>query len=421
MIKQSSIDNLKYNLDVVDVIGKYISLKKSGANYKCNCPFHGENTPSFVVSPSKQIYHCFGCNVTGDSISFVMEYEKLSYPEAIEKLADEYNINLEYDNKFKSINKQILEDINKFFVNNLDTNQTAFDYLVKRGVSLQSIEKFQIGYAPSNQNTMNFINNQHININDGVENGIIASGDNGYYCRFIERITFPIKDNSGKICAFGGRTISNHPAKYINSPTTKVFNKSKTFYGYYESKDKIFKSGEMIISEGYLDVIMLHQVGFENVVATCGTALTNEHIPLIKKSNSKIILAFDGDNAGIMAAFKASNLLIQHQLDSKVVIFEDAMDPADMVKNGQIDDIKNLFVNAKPSIKFCLDTIIKKYDINTPEDKQKAYKEANDFLLTLTDFLQNEYKPYLSSILNIDEKLIKTKNANKSKPTNHKQ
>ena len=375
MINKISIDNLKNSLDIIDVIGKYIPLKKTGSNYKACCPFHSEKTPSFVVSSSKQIYHCFGCNITGDSISFVMKYENLIYPEAIELLAKEYNFTLTYDKQYNTINRNILEDINKFFIKNLDLNKIAFQYLESRGVSLESIEKFQIGYAPNSQNILNYIRNQHINLNDIIEMGVIAKGEKDYYSRFIERIIFPIKDNSGKICAFGGRTISNHPAKYINSPTTKIFNKSKTFYGYFESKNAIFKLNEIIITEGYLDVIMLHQVGFKNIVATCGTALTEEHIPILKRSNSKIILAFDGDNAGINAAFKASILLIKYELDSKVTIFKDGKDPADMVKDGELTELKELFLNAEPSIPFCIKTIIKKYNISIPEDKQRAYKK----------------------------------------------
>jgi DNA primase len=413
MIKQDSIQNLKHSLDIVDVIGKYINLKKSGSNYKCNCPFHGEKTPSFVVSPSKQIYHCFGCNVTGDSISFVMDYEKLTYPEAIEKLAQEYNFTLEYDKVNKKVNKKILSMINDFFMKNLDINDNALDYLKNRAVALKSIEKFQVGFAPDSRDIMNYIETNHISMQDAIDFGVIAMGENGYYSRFIQRIMFPIKDNSGNICAFGGRTISNHPAKYINSPTTKVFNKSKIFYGYYESKEYIFKSKEIIITEGYLDVIMLNQVGFYNVVATCGTALTNEHIPLLKRSHPKVILAFDGDSAGLNAAFKASNLLILNDIESKVVIFNNGIDPADMAKDGRIDELKEMFIKAKPSIPFCFEMILKKYNLNLPEDKQRAYKEANDFLLTLTPFLQGEYKKLLASMLNVDDHLIKIKSAKK--------
>jgi DNA primase len=408
MIKQSSIENLKHQLDIVDVLGKYLDLKKAGANYKCNCPFHGEKTPSFTISPAKQIYHCFGCNVTGDSISFVMEYEKLSYPEAIEKLADEYNFKLDYDKNIKKSNIQILEQVNQFFVKKLDNNSIAIDYLKNRGLNLETIEKFKIGFAPSSQELIQTLNHQYINIKDAIEYGVIAQGDNGIYSRFIDRITFPILNNSGKICGFGGRTISNHPAKYINSPTTKSFNKSKIFYGYYEAKDQIFKSNQIIITEGYLDVIMLHQAGFKNTVATCGTALTIEHIPLIKKTKADVILSFDGDSAGISAAFKASNLLIQQNINSKVVIFKDNLDPADMVLSGKLKELDELFKNAIPSIKFCLNTIVKNYDIHTPEQKQLAFNETNQFLKTLTPFLQSEYKSYLSSLLNIEPTLIKT-------------
>ena len=259
MIKPESIENLKSIIDVVDVIGNYIQLKKKGGNFTANCPFHSEKTPSFVVSPTKQIYHCFGCGVTGDAISFVMEYEKLSYPEAIEKLANLYNFQLEYTKNPPTLHRNILEKINSFYKQNLIHNKEAFNYLKERGLHENIIEKFELGYAPSSQEQLNFINSSNLPLNEAMELGVFAKGENGVYARLIERITFPIFSNNNKIIAFGGRTISNHPAKYINYTNTKIFNKSKTFYGLNFAREKILRSKEIIITLGYMYVIMLHQ------------------------------------------------------------------------------------------------------------------------------------------------------------------
>jgi DNA primase len=420
LIKQDSIDNLKAHVDIVDVVSSYIEVKKSGANFKALCPFHGEKTASMVISPAKQIFHCFGCGIGGDSIKFTMEYENLSYPEAIEKLATNYNIQLEYEKEYKKRDIKALEQINLYFKKNLDNNSEALKYLADRGIDNSSIEKFSLGYAPDSNSIINHLNSQHISLHDATEQGLLGQGDGRYYSRFIERITFPIYTPHDKLCGFGGRTISNHPAKYINSPQSSIFNKSKLMYGYEKSKEAIFKQKEIIVTEGYLDVIMLHQVGFNNVVATLGTALTKEHLPLLRRGEPKVILAYDGDSAGIVAAFKASSMLSSNAIEGGVVLFKEGLDPADMVKNNQIKELKELLSNPMPLIPFCLETIVKRYDIKVPEEKQKALNEANSYIATLSPVLQEEYKKYLANILNINEKLIKTTLNKYSKDVNFK-
>ena len=224
MIAKNSIENLKTTLDVVDVISQFLQLKKSGANFKACCPFHGEDTPSFVVSPQKQIYHCFGCGVGGDSIKFIMEYEKTTYPEAIEKLAGMYNFNLEYENtNYKKQDISVVEKLNGYYLKLLPSNKIASQYLQDRGVWESSIEKFNIGYAPKSPETIAFLKQNMLNLSDAKEFGLIDHGENGLYARQIERITFPIYTANGSICGFGGRTITGHNAKYINSPQTKIF------------------------------------------------------------------------------------------------------------------------------------------------------------------------------------------------------
>lgn len=412
MITKDSIENLKNHLDVVDVISQFIETKKSGANFKACCPFHGEKTPSFVISPTKQIYHCFGCGVGGDSIKFVMEYEKLAYPEAIEKLASMYNISLSYENNAnqQKLDTKVLQEINKYYQKLFTSNAIAKEYIKSRGISEFSIEKFEIGYAPTSLQTINYIKDTFLNIADAKELGVIDSGENGLYARFIERITFPIYALNGSIVGFGGRTITGHNAKYVNSPQTKLFNKSRLLYGYHLAKESIYKKNEIIITEGYLDVIMLHQAGFENAVATLGTALTQEHLPLLRRGEPRVIVAYDGDNAGLNAAYKAALMLCGGNFEGGVVIFGQGVDPADMVKDNKINELRQIFEHPKSFIPFVIDYIIAKYDLTDPQNKQKALEETNDFLKTLNPIFQDEYKRYLASRLNVNEKFIKVQN-----------
>ncbi|GGD42584.1 DNA primase [Malaciobacter pacificus] len=409
MIKKESIENLKNHLDVVDVVSQFLELKKSGANFKACCPFHGETTPSFVVSPAKQIYHCFGCGAGGDSIKFVMEYEKLSYPETIEKLASMYNVQLEYDNNNqKKQDTKIIEDINKYYQKLFISNNIAKEYIHKRGISEFSIEKFEIGYAPKSHETINYLKSNHYNLTEAIELGIIDTGQNGLYSRFIERITFPIYSINGKLVGFGGRTITGHNAKYVNSPQTKIFNKSRLLYGYHIAKEHIYKKNRIVVCEGYLDVIMLHQAGFNTAVATLGTALTTDHLPLLRRGEPKVILAYDGDKAGLNAAYKASVMLSQSEFEGGVIIFGDGKDPADMVNDGKIEELEKMFNSSQNFITYVIDYIVDKYNINEPAQKQKALNESNEYLKSLSLIYQDEYKRYIAQKLNIRENLVKT-------------
>jgi DNA primase len=411
MIEKESIEALKSSIDIVDVIGNYLELKKAGSNYKANCPFHGEKTPSFVVSPSKQIFHCFGCGVGGDAIKFVMDYEKLSYPEAVEKLASSFNFSLRYtqgDDSYSGI-KRILESIQIWYVKTLEHTLKAKEYLTSRGISQNSIEKFGIGYVSDSQSVIKFLNSTHLPLPKAVEAGILAQDNKGnLYARLIDRVIFPIYSPSGAIVGFGGRTMSNHPAKYINSPQTKLFNKSRLLYGYNLAKDTIYKTKQIIVCEGYLDVIMLHQAGFESAVATLGTALTSEHLPLLRKGEPKVILAYDGDKAGVAAALKAAKMLSSGGFDGGVVLFPDGLDPADMVANEQIDKLAQMFRDPKPLIPFVLEMIASQYDLSSPRAKEVAFGEMKTFLASLSEIIKESYTPIAASILGVSPKLFTT-------------
>jgi len=411
MITQDSIEALKARLDVVDVVGSYIELKKAGANFKAPCPFHDEKTASFVVSPAKQIYHCFGCGAGGDSVKFVMEYEKLNYPEALEKLASSYNFSLSYtDNKHNKPRSQVMDRINEWYQKLLSTNKTALDYIRDRGIYESSIEKFGIGYAPSSNETIKYIKDQFLHMGEAVEAGVVGYDGGRNFARFIQRITFPIHSSNGTLVGFGGRTITGHQAKYVNSPETKFFNKSRLLYAYHHAKQTLYKTNEIIITEGYLDVVMLHQAGFNNAVATLGTALTPEHLPLLRKGEPRVIMAYDGDKAGRNAALKASKLLSASGFNGGVVIFSDGLDPADMVKKGAIEELATMFREPKPFIEFVFDEILSSYNLLDPKAKEAAMQEGVAYLKTLSAILQEEYKSYFASRLGISPSFVRLTN-----------
>ena len=418
MIAQDSIEALKARLDVVDVVGSYVELKKAGGNFKAPCPFHDEKSPSFVVSPQKQIYHCFGCGAGGDSVKFVMEYEKLNYPEALEKLADSYNFTLSYtDNKHNKPRSQVMDALNEWYKNLLNSKTTALNYIKERGIYESSVEKFGIGYAPDTNATINYITSQMFTLNEAVEMGVVGHSDGRNFARFIERITFPIHSANGSLVGFGGRTITGHQAKYVNSPETPFFNKSRLLYAYHHAKQSLHKQGEIIITEGYLDVIMLHQAGFTNAVATLGTALTLEHLPLLRKGNPRVIMAYDGDKAGRAAALKASKLLSASGFNGGVVVFGGGLDPADMVKDARVEELASMFRTPKVFIEFVLDELLSLYDLRDPKAKEACMQEGVSYLKTLSPLLQEEYKTYLASRLGglgVSPSLIKVSNGQQS-------
>ena len=419
MIDNASIEKLKTSIDIVDVVGNYIELKKAGANFKANCPFHGEKTPSFVVSPQKQIFHCFGCGAGGDAIKFVMEIEKLSYPEAIEKLASNYNISLNYTKGKSSFldEKRVLEILEQWYKSNLVKNSSALEYLKQRGIAQKSIERFGLGYVGDSSEVISCIKANQLPLPKAVEAGVIAVGSNNeYYARLTQRVIFPIYNQAGSIIGFGGRTLSNHPAKYINSPQTKLFDKSRVLYGYHLAKKSIYEKREIIITEGYLDVIMLHQAGFSQSVATLGTALTASHLPIIKKSASKVILAYDGDKAGVAAAFKAAKMLSSSGFEGRVVLFPDGKDPADMVAQNNIEELNSYLNGGLDLAVFVIEHIKSSYDINNPYQKQDAINEIKAFLNTLSPILKESYAQEAARRLNVKVAFFTSKSVTNKEP-----
>ncbi|MBR2917814.1 MAG: DNA primase [Campylobacter sp.] len=404
MISKNSIENLKNIVDIADVVGSYIPLKKSGANFVCVCPFHNDKHPSMSVSPSKGIYHCFSCKAGGDAIKFVMEYEKLGYVEAIEKLASIYNVALEYTSSKNEpkIDKKILENLNLHYKMLLYKNPEALNYLKSRSITDAIIEKWELGWAAGSQNTLNLLQNENIEPKEALEVGAIKQNESGYYASFINRITFPIYNHLGRLVGFGGRTISDNPAKYINSPQSQIFDKSKIFYGYDKAKSEIYRSHSIVICEGYMDCIMLHAAGINNAVAVLGTALTQKHIPLIQRGDIKVTLSFDSDDAGINAAFKSARLLMEHQIDGKVVLISGGKDPAELVASGKDMELRDMLSGGVELGEFYITQLVKNLNPKTPIEIAKSLKAIQEFSFGLNPIVADAYVPLVSTLLRID-------------------
>ncbi|WP_459895525.1 DNA primase [Campylobacter concisus] len=405
MIDPKSIEKLKNQIDIVDIIEHFVPVKKMGANYKCVCPFHDDKNPSMSISQSKQIFHCFACKAGGDAIKFVMDYEKLTYPEAIERIASLVNFSLEYTSDkvpTQKENKHILEKANVFYRSEFFKHEAAVRYIYSRGINDAMIEKFELGWAGDSASTIRLLQNENIEPKEALEVGIVKQNEKGIYASFIERITFPIYAHTAKLVGFGGRTISDHPAKYVNSPQSMVFDKSKLFYGYHLARQSIFEKKQIIITEGYLDVIMLHFAGFTNAVAVLGTALTTNHLPLLKRGEISVVLCFDGDGAGIGAAIKSSRLLVQNEIDGSVVIIKDGADPADMVFAGRSEELKEMFGSGTELGEFYIEQVAKKYDISRPVQKQKCLEEIADFTNSLKPIIAKSYESLVAKLLKIE-------------------
>lgn len=405
MIDPKSIERLKAQTDIVDIVGHYLPLKKSGANFVCVCPFHDDKNPSMSVSPSRGIFHCFSCKAGGDAIKFVMDYEKLSYPEAVEKIAGLQNFTLNYvrGGEPAKENKHILENANAFYRSLLYKTPAAVEYLYSRGITDELIDKFELGFAPESAQTIRLLQNEQIEPKEALEVGIVKQNENGIYASFINRITFPIYTHAGRLVGFGGRTISGNPAKYVNSPQSAVFDKSTLFYGYHLAKREIFTKNQIIITEGYMDVIMLHKAGFNNVVAVLGTALTTKHLPLLKRGEISVILCFDGDDAGINAATKSALLLAQNEIDGSVVIIEGGADPADMVVADKIEYLRQIFESGTEIGEFYIRHLASGFDLSRPVQKQKALEAIQAFTASLKPVVANSYAPLVAKILKIAE------------------
>lgn len=423
MISPATIQQIQSRIDIVDVVGNFVRLRKRGGNYLGLCPFHNEKTPSFTVSPTKEIYKCFGCGKSGNSISFIMEHEKYSYVEAIKWLAHRYNIEIEETDVNPEQKQRLLLHESLFAINNFaknyfsdqlfnteEGNDVALSYLKHRGFTEEIIKKFNIGFNPSENSAFaNAAIKAQYSKENLVSAGLIAERNGKIYDSYRGRIIFPIHNQSGKILGFGARLIGKNDKapKYINTPENEIYVKGKILYGIYFARQAIDKADECLLVEGYTDVISLHQSGIENVVASGGTALTPDQLRLIKKFTNNLTIIYDGDSAGIKAALRGLDLALEEGLDVKLLLIPDNEDPDSYVnKVGAAKFSDFIKENKKDFVLFQLEVMLQE----AGNDISKKSAVVNHIAATLAklnkveDFIKRQdYVRKISQTLNIEE------------------
>jgi DNA primase len=424
-----NISKIKDRLNIVDIISVYLKLQKAGSNFKANCPFHNEKTPSFFVSPERQIWHCFGCQKGGDIFSFIQEIEGVEFSEALKILAARAGVELEeFDSSIKNIKDklyQICEAATKFFQKQLyysKTGQKAFDYLKKRGLNDDIINKFRLGFAPNDWNALgNYIRNSGFSVKDIIDAGLVVKRNlnfkspefsSGIYDRFRSRIIFPIEDSNGRVVGFTGRIFERDEkeAKYINTPQTLIYDKSRILYGLNHSRTNIKINDKCLLVEGNMDMIMSYQAGVNNVVATSGTSLTSNHLSVLKRYTNNLDFCFDTDSAGALATKRGIGMALAQGFNVKVVAINDkeCKDPAEYVKKYG-NEWKNLVLSAKPVMEFYFEKAKENYNPESIESKKQVLKTIAPFFKRLNSKVEKMHWLYqLAFLLRVKEEAIES-------------
>ena len=397
----SFLDELVARNPIEDVVGQYVSLKRSGSNMFGLCPFHGEKTASFSVSPDKGIYYCFGCHKGGGAVNFMMEVEGLSYPDAVRALAKRAGMEVPEDEQYQSRYRQqerlwaLHKEAARFFHSQLyaPIGKTALEYAFGRGMTKSILTTFGVGYAPDSWDALvKAMKSKGYTEEELKESGLVSvSQKNGnIFDRFRDRLMFPIIDVRGNVIGFGGRIIKkdSDAAKYLNSPETMIFNKRKNLFGLNLAKKS--KAGSLILVEGNIDVVSLHQYGFDNAIASLGTSLTEEQAALMTRYTDQVILIYDGDKAGQNATQRAIPILEKAGLQVKVLQIKDAKDPDEFLKKFGADRFKLLLEGSSNRVEYQLNAIRRKYDLGEDDQRVKFIAEAADFLSTLGSAVQRE-------------------------------
>ena len=425
MIPKETIDLIFETARIDEVVGDFVHLKKRGVNMLGNCPFHDEKTPSFTVSPAKGIYKCFGCGKGGNSVNFVMDHEHFSYPEALKYLASKYNIFIEEEVRTPEQEEAANDRESMYIVSNIaneyfqdqlfndnEGRAIGLSYFKERGFREDTLKKFQLGYSPEKSDAFSaHALKEGYKIEFLEKTGLTIPKESRNYDRFRGRVMFPIHSLSGRILGFGGRILKSNvkAAKYLNSPESEIYSKSKVLYGMYQSKNSIVKKDRCLLVEGYTDVISMHQSGMENVVASSGTSLTVEQIKLIKRFTNNITLLFDGDAAGLKAALRGVNLILQEGMNVKVLTFPDGDDPDSYAKKVSSEELENYIDSqAKDFIEFKCSLLLE----DAKEDPIKRAELIKDIAATVAlipdTISRTVYAQSSSRILGVDEQLIFT-------------
>ena len=396
-IPKEIIEEVRSRCDIVELVSSYLpELSKRGATYKCCCPFHNEKTPSFTVNQERQIYHCFGCGANGDVFSFVQEYDKLDFLSAVQFLADRTGVKIVYNNSdiknkdSKDILLNINNDAASFYHNNLlnsDSGKLCRDYLKKRSLSSDILKEFQIGFSPNGwEELLSKALKKGYKLEDIEKAGLSAksnrSGKVKYYDRFRNRLMFPICDTLGRVIGFSGRTLEDKrkEAKYVNSPETLIFHKSSVLFAFDKARKAIVENKLAIVVEGQIDAIRCHSAGLKNVIASQGTALTEQHAKIIKRYADEVVLIFDSDAAGVKAALASSKLFLENELSVMIVALPDGEDPDSLIIKFGIDEFKKLIDEALPALNYLIKEVKKNEDQKTVVGRKRLRNEIMNFI-----------------------------------------
>ena len=415
------IDEVRMQNDIVEVISQYVPLKQKGNSYFGLCPFHNEKTASFSVNSEKQFYYCFGCGAAGNVFSFLMEMENMDFPEAMKKLAERAHITLPEPEKSAQViaaeqTKQRLFDIHttagRYFYDCLQEEQgkAARDYLVKRQMDPRMARKFGIGYSPDSYDALfKHLKGKGFSVSDILKSGLVLENKDGkgYHDRFRGRLMFPIFDVQGRVVGFGGRILAKGEPKYLNSPETILFSKSRNLYGLNFAKAA--KKRELILVEGYMDMLSIYQAGFHNVVASLGTAFNQEHARTLKRFADDVILLYDSDEAGTNAALRAIPVLVKNGFRVKVTQVPDGKDPDEFIKAKGAAEFSKLLINAVHYISFEIACIQRKYNLKNPEHRVRFATEAAETLAKLdSEIERNVYLGEVSRVTGVEEEAIRS-------------
>ena len=413
------IEEIKSRCDIASIISGYINIKPSGSNYKGLCPFHGEKTPSFYINTSKQIYKCFGCGEGGDVINFIMRIENLDFMDAVKLLADrcgiEINTHVDESTKERIEKSKKFQDIHveaaRFYFSNLiKSKNPGYEYLRKRGLDDKIIKRFGLGYSLDSWNSlMNYLISIGYKNEDLIECGLFGykSETKKIYDKFRNRVMFPIFDYRGNVIGFGGRVLDDSLPKYLNSPDTLIFNKRQNLYGLNFARKEI-KDRSVILVEGYMDLISLHQYGIKNVVATLGTALTDGQGSLIKRYADTAIISYDSDEAGIKATLRAIEILSKLDINVKVLNLKECKDPDEFIRKYGVLEFEKQIKSSTNSIKYKIDNLKKNFNIQKDEDRVKFAKEASQIIKEIKSPVEVDYyTKYLSELIDISVESIK--------------
>ena len=420
---QTFIDDLKRQTDIVRVIKDYVQLKKKGANWMACCPFHKEKTPSFSVSPSKEIFYCFGCHKGGSVFTFVMEIERVAFPEAIKIIAEKSGVPLPKlidDSRFEAKRQESDEviQLNKWALEwweqQLDGNNTearaAREYLTQREITNETLKTFRLGFAPDSWDALSSYLKRKGATQLQIERSglVVKKEEGGYYDRFRGRLMFPVMDVQGRPIAFGGRTLKNEDAKYINSPETAAYIKGRHLFGLNLSRDEIRRQNFAILVEGFLDLIVPYQFGIRNVVASLGTALTSEQAKLLTRFARKVVVNYDGDRPGVQAAKKAIEILLAEDLEVKVLILPDNADPDEFIRKQGTSEYQRRRGEAQPHLQFVIDQAVRDRKLTNPADKEAAIEDVLPSIRAVRSHIQKrEYFDIAMDSLRVSDQTLK--------------